>query len=1258
VLFLDEVGLLPNSIQAKLLTAIEERAVRRLGSTRREPADAWLISATNTDLKTAIRGRRFRDDLYHRLAVFTIDLPPLRSRGRDILLLADRFLARACAEYRLPPKRLESAAEDRLLAYAWPGNVRELANVIERAALFADGAVIAVDALGLPPAERLDPFTIGSEAGEMTIVGRDERTEQRLLAALEETHWNISHTAARLGVARNTVYAWLEKFGLKPNHAAKITSAEGPRERPVAPPPTPDTSLRWERRTVTLLRAEICSSDNVDAWSQASRALQAVLAKMQSFGGRLEEISPTGLIAAFGMDSFDDAPRRAAHAALAIHRDVERARESGGVAPTVTVGLHVASLLIGRVGTRIEINAEDKRVHWPVVEGLTHEREPAAILVSAASEPFLERRFELTPLAGAAERRERVYRLAGRERHGLALWGSTTRFVGRQGELAALQTRLRTAASGHGQVVAVVGEAGVGKSRLVFELARSQHVAGCLVLETGSVSYGKGSSYFPVAGLFRRYFGIEDRDTHGEIRDRIVRKLIALDPALQASAPPFLMLLDTPIDDPQWQRLDPSQRRKQTFDAVKRLLRRESEIQPILVLFEDLHWIDSETQALLDSIVGSMPTMRVLLVLTYRPEYQHPWASQSYYTLLRVDPLPVDSTEELLVALLGSDPSLEALRGLLADKTGRNPLFIEESVRTLVEMGALRGQRGAYTLARPIDVIEVHTTVQAILAARIDHLRSDDKQLLEIAAVIGKDVPFALLRAVANESDEKVHECLGRLQMAEFLYETRVSADLEYTFKHALTHEVAYCTVPLNRCRELHARIAAAIEQVYSGRVMEHVERLAHHSVQAELWESAVGHLRHSGMKAVERHALRDAIAWFDQALAALSHIPPSRMAMEQAVDIRLERIPPVTTSLGDYRLVQEHLRDLEDIAQQLGDELRCGYVYRFKQGMCNQAGRLDEALTWGTRALDIARRLGARPLRILATTMLEQTYFMRGDYQHVVDLAYPNLAALSGDDERFGSAVLRSVYDRGWLVRSLAEMGRFREAAEPASMARDIAERLQDPNAISLACHAASSLYNWMGQWEMARSESEHGIEVLRDAGYVTTLSHLTALSSWAHARLGRPEAALRRAREAEALSDAAAAHARFANNSWNYFWLCRSYVLLGQPQDAERVLERVLEPPSAPADAFASYLRADIATYPHPPQYESSSEEHYRRAIALADDLNMSPLIANCHIGLARLFQQTGRADVANEQLGIATTMCRDLDMEPWLEPRRSAF
>ena len=369
VFFLDEVGLLPTSVQAKLLTAIEERAVRRLGSTRAEAFDVCLISATNTDLKAAVSARHFREDLYHRLAVLTLALPPLRARGRDVLLLAERFLARTCAEYGLPPMRLDAGAEARLLGYTWPGNIRELGNVIERAALFADAAVVTADMLG--PLQAEAPPAAAPEPAAETATSRDEAMRERLVTALAQTGWNISHTAARLGIARNTVYAHLEKFGLRPDHPHK--AAPGP-ERPAAPAtgsPAPETALRWERRSLALLRVDLSNTDSVDGWSQSSRALEGVITKVHTFGGRVEELTTTGLVAAFGLDPVEDAPRRAAHAAMAIQKEIQRARASGGgEMPSVAIGLHVAPLLIGRVGARIEIDADAKRAQWPVLDQL------------------------------------------------------------------------------------------------------------------------------------------------------------------------------------------------------------------------------------------------------------------------------------------------------------------------------------------------------------------------------------------------------------------------------------------------------------------------------------------------------------------------------------------------------------------------------------------------------------------------------------------------------------------------------------------------------------------------------------------------------------------------------------------------------------------------------------------------------------------------------------------------------------------------
>jgi predicted ATPase len=370
-----------------------------------------------------------------------------------------------------------------------------------------------------------------------------------------------------------------------------------------------------------------------------------------------------------------------------------------------------------------------------------------------------------------------VFALVGataiRRRLHAAVAQGLTRFVGRETELAALQHALERAGAGHGQVVAVLGEAGVGKSRLVYEFVQSHRLQGWLVLESASVSYGKATPYFPVIDLLKRYTHVEEGDDARTVRAKVTGQVLTLDDALQETIPALLALLDALPEDSPFRTLDPPQRRRRTLDGLKRVLLRESQVQPLLLVFEDLHWIDTEMQALLDGLVESLPTARLLLLVNYRPEYQHGWGSKTYYTEIRLDPLPPVSAHELLHALLGDDPSLEPLKQLLIARTEGNPFFLEESVRTLLETGMLIGMPGAYRLGQAVPSIQIPATVQAVLAARIDWLPPEEKSLLQTAAVIGTEVPFVLLEAIAEVPEAALHRGLTHLQAAEFLYEMR-----------------------------------------------------------------------------------------------------------------------------------------------------------------------------------------------------------------------------------------------------------------------------------------------------------------------------------------------------------------------------------------------------------------------------------------------------------------------------------------------------
>jgi class 3 adenylate cyclase/tetratricopeptide (TPR) repeat protein len=1042
---------------------------------------------------------------------------------------------------------------------------------------------------------------------------------------------------------------------------------------------TSRSALEGERKQITVLFADLKGSmelladrDPEEARQLLDPVLERMMAAVHRYEGTVNQVMGDGIMALFGAPvAHEDHAVRACYAALAMQEAIRHysaeVRRTHGVEVQIRVGLNSGEVVVRAIGNDLHMDYSAIGQTTHLAARMEQLATPGTIRLPTATLRLVEGLVQVTalgpvPVKGLAEPVE-VFELIGasalRRRLQVAAVRGLTRFVGRQTELAVLHQAMEQAEEGHGQVVAAVGEAGVGKSRLVYECLHSHRTQGWLVLESASVSYGKATPYGPVLDLLKRYAHVEDRDDPRTIRAKVTGQVLTLDDALQEMIPALLWLLDVLPDDHSFLTLDPPQRRRRTLDALKRLLIRESQVQPLLLVCEDLHWIDAETQALLDSLVETLRTARLLLLVNYRPEYQHGWGDRTYYTPLRLDPLPPTSAEELLQALLGDDPSLAPLTPLLITRTGGNPFFLEESVRTLVETGMLVGERRAYRLAQTLDSLQVPATVQAVLAARIDRLPPEDKRLLQSAAVIGTEVPWPLVQTIADVPEEALHQGLTRLQAAEFLYEARLFPELAYTFTHALTHEVAYGSLLQERRRALHARIVEAIEGLSADRLIEQVERLAHHAIRGEVWGKALVYCRQAGDRAVGRSAYREAVAYFEQALAALAQLPERRDTLEQAIDVRCD-LRNALVPLSEYARMLDYLRAAESLAERLGDSQRLGRIASHLCSSLSVIGEHDRALAAGQRALVLATTSGAFDIQVVAQYQLGVAYSIVGDFRQALDLSRQAMRSLTGELRyaRFRQASLPAVVSRGHIAWSLAELGDFAEGSSMGEEAVHIAEEAEEPFSLAIALTWVGLLSRRQGALHRAIPLLERGLVLCQTADFPEPFSVIAPILGATYALAGHSA-------EAHPLLDQTlervASGSRMRFQALVLTELSEALLLVGRMDEAHVLARRLLAlsrtHPGHGYQAYTSRLLGD-ATAQREPLEAELAEASYREALALANELGMRPLQAHCRRGLGTLYLKTGQQEQAQAELSMAIALYHAMDMTFWLPQVEAAL
>ena len=698
--------------------------------------------------------------------------------------------------------------------------------------------------------------------------------------------------------------------------------------------------VEGERKTVTALFADIKGSteleqdlDPEEARAIIDPALKLMIAAVNRYDGHVVQSTGDGIFAMFGAPlAHEDHPQRALYAGLRMQDELLRygsKLQAEGRAPIeIRVGVNTGEVVVRSIAT-----GEGQIEYTPIghttnlASRLQSLARTGTVAVSEQTRRQVEGYFQLKPLGptrvkgvsepvnvyeviGLGPLRTRLQRSAGR---------GLSKFVGREAEMESLKRAAKQAWAGRGQIVAAIAEAGVGKSRLFFEF-KAVSQSGSMVLEAFSVSHGKASAFLPVIDLLWNYFKITTDDDERTRREKVTGRVLALDRSLEDALPYLYWLLGLSGENHQIAEIEAQARKRRSLEAIKRILLRESLNQPLVVIFEDLHWIDNETQSFLNLLAESIGTARVLLLVNYRPEYRHEWGNKTYYTQLRLDPLGKESADEMLRALLGDGKDLEPLKQVITEKTEGNPFFMEETVQVLLDEGALVRDGSTIRLAKSLGELKIPPTVQAILAARIDRLAPDHKDLLQTLAVVGTEFKLGLIRQVAAKPGQELEPTLAELQLAEFIYEQPAVGDIEYTFKHALTHDVAYHSVLNDRRRLLHERIGAALESTYAGSLDDHVTELAHHYTRSGNPAKGARYCLNAVRQCADRGSNAEAVAQFESGLAQLQKLPDDDRRAELELDLRNAAFGALGDSKGyASREAEQSIARATELCQRLG---------------------------------------------------------------------------------------------------------------------------------------------------------------------------------------------------------------------------------------------------------------------------------------------------------------------------------------------------
>jgi len=991
-------------------------------------------------------------------------------------------------------------------------------------------------------------------------------------------------------------------------------------------------ALEGERKQVTVLFADVSGFmrlaerlDPEDVHALMSEAFERILAEIHQYEGTVNQFLGDGLMALFGAPvAHEDHARRAALAALGMQRALTAYRDElarqRGIDFRVRIGLNTGLVVVGAIGDNLRMDYTAVGDTVNVAARMQQVAGPGEIVLADATRRLIEGHFDLRTLGSiiVKNRTEPVTAWALGSPTRVVARLSRSPLLGREDALAALERAFATAQSGRGQVVYIVGEAGMGKSRLLLELRRRID-DDATWLEGRCLSFGQSTAFLPVIDMLRQRFDVLGGDGEAEIIEKVTQALGTLGDQAAEAGPYLRYMLAVNAGDATVTTMDPVGRRARLFQALQQFTLLEGRRRPSVLVIEDLHWIDSASEDYLKTLIDGLAGASVLLVLTYRPTYRPPFGEHTYVSRVVLHPLDEWEARRLVRATLRVEDLPDDLAGLVARKAEGNPFFLEEIGHALLDTGAVRNEGNQLVLARSAATIVVPDRVQDVIAARIDRLGEDQKRTIQVASVIGREFALRLLRRVI-EATERLERALAELKSLEFLYERAALVDVEYVFKHALTQDVAYESMLQARRRELHARIGAAIEELYADRLEERVEELAHHFTRGEVWDRAARYVRQAGDRAAALCVDAKAVEFYEAALEVLARLPATVETGRLGIDVRLALRAPLWRA-GRLDRLFEIFKEAEALATRCGETERLDVVYSFFVQYYWAKGEQNQAITYGQRCLETAERRGDLGLRVTGHYYLGWAHRSLGQCARALEHFTTIVEALQGprETERFGLSGLPYCGACALGAECLSELGDYGAALaliERGERVANAADHLYSK--VPLGVARGQVLFR-RGLLEEAVRVLEAEVATCRQKKFAGQLMLALQWLGLAYAEIGRAPEGIPLVREAIELQEKAGA---FVNRASMIGKLAEIYVRAGHLDLAEATAREGLGFAARHRErGYEAHLWWVLGEIARRGGERDAAARHFEVGRAIADELGLRPLTERCHQSLGEL-------------------------------------